>query len=81
MNCLGSVNCFCPRTNILKDTILITRMYIKTCISGVLLLNIIIQVNFPLEGLCFVGLFSMIDPPRPNVPEAVSKCRSAGIKV
>ena len=23
----------------------------------------------------------MIDPPRPNVPEAVSKCRSAGIKV
>ena len=56
-------------------------MYIKTCISGVLLLNIVIQVNFPLEGLCFVGLFSMIDPPRPNVPEAVSKCRSAGIKV
>jgi len=23
----------------------------------------------------------MIDPPRPNVPEAVSKCRTAGIKV
>ena len=40
-----------------------------------------LQVNFPIEGLCFVGLFSMIDPPRPNVPEAVSKCRSAGIKV
>jgi len=39
------------------------------------------QVNFPLEGLCFVGLFSMIDPPRPNVPEAVSRCRTAGIKV
>ncbi|XP_065887876.1 sodium/potassium-transporting ATPase subunit alpha-1-like [Dysidea avara] len=39
------------------------------------------RVNFPLEGLCFVGLFSMIDPPRPNVPEAVSKCRTAGIKV
>ncbi|CAG0919206.1 unnamed protein product [Notodromas monacha] len=37
--------------------------------------------NFPLEGLRFVGLMSMIDPPRPNVPEAVSKCRSAGIKV
>ena len=42
---------------------------------------ICLQVNFPIEGLCFVGLFSMIDPPRPNVPEAVSKCRSAGIKV
>ena len=23
----------------------------------------------------------MIDPPRPSVPEAVAKCRSAGIKV
>ena len=42
---------------------------------------LLLQVNFPIEGLCFVGLFSMIDPPRPNVPEAVSKCRSAGIKV
>jgi len=37
--------------------------------------------NFPLEGLCFVGLISMIDPPRAAVPDAVSKCRSAGIKV
>ena len=39
------------------------------------------NVNFPLEGLTFVGLMSMIDPPRPNVPNAVSKCRTAGIKV
>jgi len=37
--------------------------------------------NFPLTGLCFVGLMSMIDPPRAAVPDAVSKCRSAGIKV
>ena len=37
--------------------------------------------NFPLEKLCFVGLVSMIDPPRAAVPDAVSKCRSAGIKV
>jgi sodium/potassium-transporting ATPase subunit alpha len=37
--------------------------------------------NFPLNGLCFVGLMSMIDPPRAAVPDAVSKCRSAGIKV
>ena len=35
----------------------------------------------PLENLCFVGLMSMIDPPRAAVPDAVSKCRSAGIKV
>jgi len=37
--------------------------------------------NFPITGLCFVGLMSMIDPPRAAVPDAVSKCRSAGIKV
>ena len=37
--------------------------------------------NFPLTGLRFVGLMSMIDPPRAAVPDAVSKCRSAGIKV
>lgn len=34
--------------------------------------------NFPLQNLCFVGLLSMIDPPRAAVPDAVSKCRSAG---
>merc|ERR1712048_1253918 len=39
------------------------------------------DVNFPLEGLRFVGLMSTIDPPRAAVPDAVSKCRSAGIKV
>ena len=39
------------------------------------------DVNFPLEGLRFTGLISMIDPPRAAVPDAVSKCRSAGIKV
>merc|ERR1712214_212696 len=36
------------------------------------------EVNFPLEGLRFVGLMSMIDPPRAAVPDAVTKCRSAG---
>jgi len=39
------------------------------------------DVNFPLEGLRFVGIMSMIDPPRAAVPDAVNKCRSAGIKV
>merc|ERR1712218_316138 len=39
------------------------------------------DVNFPLEGLRFVGLMSTIDPPRAAVPDAVLKCRSAGIKV
>uniref|UniRef100_A0A8C2L849 Sodium/potassium-transporting ATPase subunit alpha n=1 Tax=Cyprinus carpio TaxID=7962 RepID=A0A8C2L849_CYPCA len=39
------------------------------------------EVNFPTENLCFIGLMSMIDPPRAAVPDAVGKCRSAGIKV
>ncbi|PAV75226.1 hypothetical protein WR25_18024 [Diploscapter pachys] len=39
------------------------------------------DVNFPLNGFRFVGLMSMIDPPRAAVPDAVAKCRSAGIKV
>ncbi|CAH0564935.1 unnamed protein product [Brassicogethes aeneus] len=37
--------------------------------------------NFPLSELRFVGFISLIDPPRPSVPEAVAKCRQAGIKV
>ena len=39
------------------------------------------RVNFPLSELRFLGLMSMIDPPRAAVPDAVSKCRSAGIKI
>ncbi|XP_015683861.1 sodium/potassium-transporting ATPase subunit alpha-3 [Protobothrops mucrosquamatus] len=39
------------------------------------------DVNFSIDNLCFVGLMSMIDPPRAAVPDAVGKCRSAGIKV
>lgn len=37
--------------------------------------------NFPQRGLRFIGLMAMIDPPRPQVPDAISKCKSAGIKV
>jgi len=37
--------------------------------------------NYPMTDLTFVGLISMIDPPRAAVPDAVAKCRSAGIKV
>ncbi|KAF2900898.1 hypothetical protein ILUMI_05303 [Ignelater luminosus] len=37
--------------------------------------------NFPQKDLRFLGFISLIDPPRPQVKDAVAKCRSAGIKV
>ncbi|RZC27665.1 sodium/potassium-transporting ATPase subunit alpha-like [Asbolus verrucosus] len=43
--------------------------------------------NFPLRvlnkisGLRFIGLISMMDPPRASVPDAVAKCKTAGIRV
>uniref|UniRef100_A0A914MSF4 Cation-transporting P-type ATPase C-terminal domain-containing protein n=2 Tax=Meloidogyne incognita group TaxID=654580 RepID=A0A914MSF4_MELIC len=39
------------------------------------------EVNFPTKGLRFIGLFSLIDPPRASVPSAVAKARSAGLNV
>jgi sodium/potassium-transporting ATPase subunit alpha len=39
------------------------------------------EVNFPLDGLTFVGLAALIDPPREAVPFAVERCKHAGIKV
>ena len=39
------------------------------------------KLNFPMADFTFVGLISLIDPPKETVPYAVLKCRSANIKV
>lgn len=37
--------------------------------------------NYPMSGLTFLGLISLVDPPKASVPAAVQLCRQAGIKV
>jgi sodium/potassium-transporting ATPase subunit alpha len=39
------------------------------------------NINFPVSGLRFLGFVSLIDPPKPSVPEAISICRKAGVQV
>uniref|UniRef100_A0A914HYI3 Na(+)/K(+)-exchanging ATPase n=1 Tax=Globodera rostochiensis TaxID=31243 RepID=A0A914HYI3_GLORO len=39
------------------------------------------ELNFPTKNLRFIGLISLIDPPRASVPSAVAKARSAGLNV
>ena len=34
-----------------------------------------------MQGLVYIGMMALIDPPRPAVPPAVNKCKTSGIKV
>ncbi len=38
-------------------------------------------MNFPAADLCLVGLISVMDPPRADVPQAVADCQTASIQV
>jgi sodium/potassium-transporting ATPase subunit alpha len=39
------------------------------------------EYNFPTTGLNFIAMVAIMDPPRDNVPDAISLCHSAGIRV
>ena len=39
------------------------------------------KTQTPITDLIFVGLITLLDPPRPEVPQAVKECFTAGIKV
>ncbi|CAD7697224.1 unnamed protein product [Ostreobium quekettii] len=39
------------------------------------------EPNFAVDDLTFAGLLALIDPPREGVPEAVTRCKHARIKV
>lgn len=39
------------------------------------------ESGIPEEGLTFAGFMGLLDPPRPEVPQALKECHTAGIKV
>mmetsp|Transcript_14563 Transcript_14563/g.2385 ORF Transcript_14563/g.2385 Transcript_14563/m.2385 type:complete len:106 (+) Transcript_14563:1730-2047(+) len=39
------------------------------------------DLGFDKDDFTFIGIVSLMDPPRDEVPEAVLTCRSAGVKV
>lgn len=39
------------------------------------------ELDIRLDDMTFIGLLSLIDPPRETVPGAIKKCKTAGIKV
>lgn len=40
-----------------------------------------IEELVPVHGFVFLGLMSLVDPPKPGVAEAVLRCKQAGVRV
>ncbi|EFC48712.1 predicted protein [Naegleria gruberi] len=40
-----------------------------------------IAQSIPMEGLCFLGMAGLTDPPKVGVPECIGQCKKAGIQV
>ena len=43
--------------------------------------RVVEQADESVEGMVFVGLVAMVDPPHSEVPAAVAACKSAGIRI
>lgn len=41
----------------------------------------LVDGNYPQSGLVFIGLYSLLDPPKKGVTEAITLARNAGVKV